>query len=86
MAKGGRTHKSKYAPGGNMMNELMGVGGEMGPSQSKSKTLDKQLEKDVIEAEAVSTQCAQECNHGMMVELMKKAMFKIANSEKSQAK
>ena len=81
MAKGGRSIKSKFAPGGNMMNELMGMGGEGGPSLSKSKTFDKNVEKEIAEAEAVSTQCAQECNHGMMVEMMKKVMFKIASKE-----
>lgn len=54
----------------------MGMGG---PSRPKALTTD--MVEGVKEAEVASSQVACECNHGLLVEVMKQAMFKIQKQQ-----
>lgn len=54
------------------MGEMMGMGGP-----AKSKALTSDMVEGVKEAEVASSQVACECNHGLLVEVMKAAMFNI---------
>jgi hypothetical protein len=54
-----------------MMGEMMGMGG---PAKAK---LTAEMVEGVKEAEASSSQVACECNHGLLVEVMKAAMFNL---------
>lgn len=58
-----------------MMADAFGT--QMMGGVSKSKNLNAEVLEGVVQGEAVSTQVAEECNHGLLVETMKAAMFKL---------
>ena len=58
-----------------MMGDLMGMQAMGGPTRPKALTGD--MMEGVKEAEASSSQVACECNHGLLVEVMKAAMFNL---------
>ena len=72
--RAGRGLRNRNTAG--LMGEMMGMGG---PSRPKALTSD--MVEGVKEAEVASSQVACECNHGLLVEVMKQAMFKIQNQQ-----